>query len=280
LLGERPEILLSLLGLTLPEGATVSLASAEFTQAVPAERRADAVIVVEEQGMTTSAFVVEVQLAVDPDKHFSWPLYLASLHARTRCPTHLVIFAADRDVAAWSRRPIPTLSDGRGFAPIVLGPDEIPRITSRRDAEEAPELAVLSALVHGAEPDAAGVVDSALHVVAQLDDPHAKNYYDLIYSTLGDVARTALEALMSAMKYEYRSDFAKKYVAQGRIEGLAQGRIEGARRTLFAILESRGIVASDDTRARVDACADPDALERWVVRAASATSERDLFDDG
>ena len=42
---------------------------------------------------------------------------------------------------------------GSPFQPVVLGPDEIPRITSLEVAERMLELAILSALVHGGAPD-------------------------------------------------------------------------------------------------------------------------------
>jgi hypothetical protein len=39
-----------------------------------------------------------------------------------------------------------------------------------------PELAVLSALAHGREADAAPIVDSAIRAAAQLDEAQARNY--------------------------------------------------------------------------------------------------------
>jgi hypothetical protein len=297
LLGGRPELLCVLLGIALPPGASVALGNADFTQAVPLERRADAVVTIQQSGAVTAAFVVEVQLAIKEDKRFAWPLYVASLHARLRCPTTLVVLALDDDVAAWARKPIATLQPASPFEPVVIGPCDIPRITSPDDAVLMPELAVLSALVHANQPDGATVAASAIHAVAQLDDAQAQSYYDLIYSSLGDLARAALEALMSQVKYEYQSDFAKKYVAQGeaqgraegeahgRAEGEAQGRAEGeahgraseARKLLLSIMAARGLGPSAESRARVDACSDAATLERWVLRAATTTAEANVF---
>ncbi len=181
-------MLVSLLGLELPADARVVLASAEFTQAVPLERRADAVVTIEQEGDTTHAFVVEVQLAIDPEKAFSWPLYVASLHARVRCATSLVVLTPDPAVAAWACRPIATFGavvPEASFRPLVLGPDEIPRITSRDDAERMPELCVLSALVHGDEPGPRPLLEATLHALARLDDRTARSYLDLVYSPLG-----------------------------------------------------------------------------------------------
>ena len=47
--------------------------------------RADVVVLlVREQPVF--ALIVEVQLGVDPDKRLSWPLYVAAVRARYRCP--------------------------------------------------------------------------------------------------------------------------------------------------------------------------------------------------
>ncbi len=275
LLGERPELLTTLLGMDLPADARVALANAEFTQAVPLERRADAVVTIEQHGTVTHAFVVEVQLAIDPEKAFSWPLYLASLHARVRCTTSLVVLAPDASVAAWARRPIATFGAGP-FRPVVLGPDEFPRITSLDLAVRMPELAVLSALVHGDAPGAETVIAALVHALARLDDPIAESYLDLVLSSsVGNLVRAALEASMPLTNYEYKSDFAKKYVAQGREEG----RVDAARKLLLAILEERSLGPSERTRARVEATSTPELLERWVRTAATATHEEDVFED-
>jgi len=68
--------------------------------------------------------------------------------------------------------------------------------------------------------------------------------------------------------YEYQSDFAKKYVAQGR----DQGRVEGEARALLTALRVRGIDVPDVTRERILAQKDPEQLERWLEKAVVATS--------
>ena len=79
----------------------------------------------------------------------------------------------------------------------------------------------------------------------------------------------ALETMMKG--YEYQSDFAKKYVAQGRAE-------EAARAVLTA-LRVRGIAVSDAARERVLAQQDPERLERWLEKAIVATSAAEVIDD-
>jgi hypothetical protein len=52
-------------------------------------------------GSNVTAVVVEVQLRRDKNKHWTWPVYLASLRARYRCPTILLVVCLDRRTAEW-----------------------------------------------------------------------------------------------------------------------------------------------------------------------------------
>jgi hypothetical protein len=91
--------------------------------------------------------------------------------------------------------------------------------------------------------------------------------------------------------YEYQSDFAKKYVAQGRaegrteglteglIEGLARGRTEEAARAVLMVLRARGVAVSDAHRERILAQKDPERLERWLEKAAVASSVAEALDE-
>jgi len=76
--------------------------------------------------------------------------------------------------------------------------------------------------------------------------------------------------------YEYQTDFAKKYVAQGRNKGRTEGRNEGrteeAARNLLTVLRVRGIAVPDAVRERILAQKDPELLESWLEKAAVATS--------
>jgi flagellar biosynthesis/type III secretory pathway protein FliH len=102
-----------------------------------------------------------------------------------------------------------------------------------------------------------------------------------------------MEAMMKG--YEYQSDFAKKYFAQGltkgRTEGLTEGRTEGltegvtkgrteeAARALLTVLRARGIAVPDAVRERILAQKDPERLERWLEKAAVAASVAAVIDE-
>ena len=82
---------------------------------------------------------------------------------------------------------------------------------------------------------------------------------------------------MQIQNYEFKSEFAKRYIAEGKAEGFAEGASEGPRHTLVAICQARGLLLDDAMRARIAACEDPALLERWVVRAATAAAIADVF---
>lgn len=71
--------------------------------------------------------------------------------------------------------------------------------------------------------------------------------------------------------YEYQSDFAKKYVAQGRAEEAA--------RNLLTVLRTRGIPVPDSVREHILAQNDPERLERWLEKAIFATSVAAVLDE-
>ena len=75
--------------------------------------------------------------------------------------------------------------------------------------------------------------------------------------------------------YEYQSDFAKKYVAQG----MAQGRAEEAGRAVLTALRVRGIVVPAADRERILAEKDPAKLERWHEKAILAASIGEVLDE-
>ena len=77
------------------------------------------------------------------------------------------------------------------------------------------------------------VAVAAIEAVAELDAARVRLYCDLILASLSDANRKALEARMATSKYEYQSDFARKYVAQG----VAQGRAEARAEAIITMLE-------------------------------------------
>jgi hypothetical protein len=82
---------------------------------------------------------------------------------------------------------------------------------------------------------------------------------------------------MQTGKYEYQSEFARTYIAQGRAEGEAKGRAEGEAKALLTMLAARGIELDAKTRELILSCADLQQPDRWIVRSATVSSLGDVL---
>ena len=221
-----PELLSAALQQSLPKFAEARVESAQLTDIQPAEYRADMVVLLLEN-RPVLGIVLEVQLARDDAKHYAWPAYVMNLRTRIQCPVCLLVIAADDHVARWAATPI-ELGGNQRYQPYVLSPATVPQVTDPAVAQEDPELAVLSAMAHGARADLASSVQIATAAIAAsagLDPDRATLYVDLVYHSLTEVARQALQA-MNPANYEYQSEFARRYFFQGRAEGKAEGKAE------------------------------------------------------
>ncbi|MEZ4307127.1 MAG: hypothetical protein R3F14_03670 [Polyangiaceae bacterium] len=216
------ELLSEVLGVPLPTYTEARLASIDLTEIRPAEYRADVIVQLLLDGDTAvRVIIVEVQLERDARKRFTWPAYVALSRALHTCPADLLVIAPDAKVAAWCAEPIELGVPGFVLRPPVLTHADVPLVTDAAEAARSPELAVLSAIAHGEGEQGADIASVVLPVVGSLDDERARFYYDVVYHSLNEAARKALEAKMKG--YEYQSDFAKKYINQGRLEGEARG---------------------------------------------------------
>jgi Domain of unknown function (DUF4351) len=242
-----PGLMRETLHVSLPEYTEVRIDSADLTDIQPAEYRADLVVLLL-HSTPVLGIVLEMQLSNDEDKRYVWPVYVVNLRARIRCPVCLLVITPEESVARWARKTI-DLGAGNRFTPYVLGPSGVPAITDEERARKDPELAVLSAMAHAQDPDTDKAVRIAL--IAQmaslgLDGERSRLYCDLVLNSLPEIARRALLA-MDAKKYEYQSEFARRYYGQGVQEGIAQGRTE----LLLKQLATRYGVLSAAVAARV-----------------------------
>jgi len=269
-----PEMLVEALDVSLPAYTEARLVSADLTEIQPAEYRADVVVLLLAGDNVVRVVIVEVQLASDSRKRLSWPAYVTVARAVHGCPADLLVVAIDPSVAAWCAEPIEIGVPGFVLCPPVLRPTDVPVVTDPAEAARRPELGVLSAMAHGDTEQGAPIAAAVLPAIQSLDDDdRARLYYDLVYNSLNEAARRTLETMMKG--YEYQSDFAKKYVAQG----LSQGRTEEAARNLLTVLRARGFAVSDAVRERILAQKDPERLERWLEKAVVAASVAAVIDE-
>jgi hypothetical protein len=280
--------------MNLPVFKSVELASGDLPKLRPAERRADAVVILrDEQDLPALAIVVEVQLKEDGQKRKSWPDYLTGLFSRHDCPAVLLVVCAGQRIAAWAAEPIAIGHPGFVLRPMVLGPDLVPVITDLSEAISDPELAVLSGIAHGADKAVRAAAFTAVATVAVQDFDLAALYADVIVAELPKALRKTAEEELRARTIEYQSDFARSYVAQGKAEGLAEGKAEGLAEGkaegkaeglaegkaegVLTVLGARGIRATPAQQARIRQCTDLSQLDTWLRQAVTANSADDIF---
>jgi hypothetical protein len=81
---------------------------------------------------------------------------------------------------------------------------------------------------------------------------------------------------MDPAKYEYQSEFAKRYIAQGKAEGQAQGKAEGQAALFMKLLTLKFGAPTAETTARVQQ-ASAEELDRWAERLLNAASLDDVL---
>ena len=235
-------------------------------------RMADLVFVGRVDGVPVLACVAEVQRTRDPEKRFAWAWYAAGVHAALRCATYVVVIALDAGIARWAARPIQTFQPGSGWAPLVIGPGDLPVMKSARAIRREPELAILSALAAARGPDAARRVGFVLRVLSHAAQDLALAFgataFDILSEEDSKKARTIMEA-------RSRSD--------GRPNPLAeyfrdQGVQEGERRVLVKQLTLRFGAPPEAAVTRI-AAADAVTLERWAERVLTASTLAEVLAD-
>jgi hypothetical protein len=281
------EMLRDVLALQLPAFSYARIESASFTDLALPEYAADLVVLLAAE-KPALAIVLEVQLQVDEQKRYTWPYYATRLHLRLRCPTCVLVYAADEGVARWASS-LSLGGPGWSFSPWVLAPNLVPVVRDAAEAAARPELAVLSAMAHGDKlppEEAAALAATALAAVATAGDVHGLLYYDLVVASLSAAARKAFEA-MDTKKYEFKTEFARRYLAEGRVEGKAEGRVEGKAEgrvegkaeALFRIFKARGLEVPAEVWQRVSACTDGAILDRWIERAVVVPTATEVVRD-
>jgi hypothetical protein len=265
-----PELLREVLDRPVPAFREARIESTDLTEIIPANRRADLlVLLVDEQQRPVLGIVVEVQLSEDADKPYVWPVYITHSRARHRCPTWLLVVTITPKMARWCSREIDTGHPGWGLTPIVLGPTGIPVVTDVEAARARPEVCVLSAMAHGQGEQGEAIGEAFLEARGKLSDELRAFYADVVLSSLNEAARRRLEAMLKA-GYEYQSEFARTYVAQGKVEAKAQD--------VIAVLDARELEVPPDVRERILGSADLAELDRWIRRAAVVSEASQLFE--
>jgi len=274
----------------------------EVVRVLGRERIADGVLVAWRRGKAQETVVVEVQLRKTPGKRKAWALYVVGTWAELEAPTTLVVLTPSKHVARWASDAIDLGHGNAVVQPLALGPLQIPAEMSLADARARPDRLALSVLIHGHKRRSIGLARTALRVAHELASGNEARRVlaDLIVSGVNDHVRKIVEAEMIVDGEEWFSDVIGNFMkgrsegriegrkeglsegrieglSEGRIEGLSEGRIEGVARSLWAVLEARGLRPSAAQRARIERCRDYEQLETWLRRAMLARSMTEVL---
>ncbi|WP_258572693.1 hypothetical protein [Streptomyces sp. KM273126] len=278
---ERPEILtpvFGVLGIALPEKATVDAIATDVTETRPLARHVDTVLRIGPSDGDDFLLAVEAQERRDPKKESSWPYYVAYLQAKYGLPVLLLVVCRDRATTKWATGPF--ACETRGWTaqrthPLVVGPDNLPVITDTRTAAEKPAMAAFSALAHANSADIDAILDALGRALAGMDWNAGNYFYQFLDRTLGETP--------AGDKWRDIMTFVNYFPGQGTIlekaylEGEAKGEARGEAKGVLAVLEVRQIPVSDDIRNRVTTCTDLDRVNTWLRRAVTVTHAEELF---
>ena len=94
-----------------------------------------------------------------------------------------------------------------------------------------------------------------------------------------DAVASALITKSNPVIEEFGAERRAEGKTEGKAEGKAEGKTEGRAEDVLSILTARGLEPSDTVEERVLSCTDPDLLHRWLVRAVTASSADEVFDE-
>ncbi len=257
--------------------------SVDLTEIEPIERRADTVLRIV-TAESTFLLVVEAQSKKEATRPRAWAYYVAYLHAKYKIPVVLVVVCRNRATAKWAEGPHEI-----GHAtwpcvilrPLVLGPHNVPVITTVEAALADLPLAALSAITHATSPEIGAILEAlsaALHLAGDRDD--AQIYAELVELGLGRTRGARIwRKLMSVPLSFFRSETSQRMRREAREEGREVGLEEGVSKSVLRILRRRGIDVPSAAENKIVSCHDRGLLGEWLDRAITAQTVDEVFSD-
>ncbi|MFO0604999.1 MAG: hypothetical protein U0324_17585 [Polyangiales bacterium] len=237
--------------------------------------------------------VVELQRDDDEGKQRRWLLTAAALFDQRGEMGDVFVVTHTRATARWAAA-VASVVGPQGtrlsLEPVVI---LLTRDVARRLlATGRPELAVFAtwAVHHQRGPQAVKVVERALLTVNRakagaLRDAAIRAIFNMLDGRLREAARKMtmdFSKIPEGPVHKYlREVFTKIGVKQGEKRGKELGKELGKKlgeaEALLRVLAARGFTVSAATRKRVLACDDKRTLDRWIDRAATATTLEAVF---
>ena len=252
---------------------------AEFRQEAldsfsPKNTRPASAVVFSKEGVTRLAIALELQF--DDTSPYRWPHHVSAWRAKLRAPVFLLVLTLDQLLTDILATPISLGHPGYVFKALVAGPKQIPRITNVEEGRRNPQLALISAFAHADSPGGLAVLLAACAGLLTLDDARARFYHDFVLTSLGEATLRELDAMTAEGRYDYQSDFAKKYFTEGREKGRIEGQMFATRRLMLRMLSQRRWAPNPEQMDKIEA-ASLAQLERWFDHAPMASNLAELL---
>jgi hypothetical protein len=270
------------LDIEMTEPRRMSELNVDLTETRPIERRADSVLRAElmiENPEGDYILIIESQTDPEDTRRRSWPYYITFVQNKYDCDVVLLVVCSKAATARWAREPIRVGRPGLTcltVTPVVLGPDNVPAVTSVEEAASDLQFAVFSALTHSRGPQVGGILETLAAALDTTDTGIAANLAEFTEAGLGDTPGQQIwRALMATETFPFVSEMR----AKGRAEGRAEGEAKGEAKAVLRILNRRKVAVDDAARQRIESCTNVKTLETWLDRSLTATTVGELFQD-
>jgi hypothetical protein len=158
----------------VPEATTLDLA-----RVTTVDQRPDCVTLFRRRtGEPAHVVVTDVQLHIDAERPWLWPVFVTAAHALFSCSASLLVVAPEPHIARWAKSPSKKIN--LFFEPAVSSYRDVPRLEEELLARRMPELSVLSALAHQSPP----LVRAAGAALSSLEERRAGRYLHALQQLL------------------------------------------------------------------------------------------------
>jgi hypothetical protein len=158
------------------------------------------------------------------------------------------------------------------MTPVVLGPDNVPPLTTPEEAAGDLPFAVFAALTHSRGREVGAILGALASALNTIDTAVASELAEFTEAGLGDTAGLKIwRKLMATETF--------RYMSETRVKGRIEGRVEEGVRAVLRVLKRRDVAVDDNSRERIESCTNLETLETWLDRAVTAHKVKELFED-
>ncbi|ROO89090.1 hypothetical protein EDD29_6777 [Actinocorallia herbida] len=277
----RPELALEILhdlcGAAIDSTVLARVESNDFNTRPSDDFTPDTVIVAGPPQSPTLGVIVEIQYEKSERKRRQLARYAMQLCLLLDRPAHVLVIAPTRSAAVFYETPLVTILPGYTFRPHVVGSETIPVIADPAEAAAHIDLSALSVMAHGAGNRK--VVTAFMAAIESIPREKGNSYTEHCWNISPLPVRKIMEEIMKTNEWPAFSPFAREHFGKGRAEGHAEGEVDGLARSILLVLDSRGLAVDGQVRARIEECREAEVLEKWLMRAATASVADEVFAD-